>query len=167
PFLWSRRNVRSWLPRHALFRSARRPTVSRLCGVHPDRGESSRCSPGRRKRLRSHRTRADVWVCREEIQDRLGTVTHRIWTQAALRERDPVGRGEAEVPPGARGRHATTRRPREQAGPDEVWLAHLFDGVRLLPNRYRERGEPNRAAAEGPDQSCQHRLAEPVQAEVI
>src|SRR5688572_15754357 len=51
--------------------------------------------------------------------------------------------------------HPTTRRPLEEAELEEVRLVHVLDRVGLLPERHGERGQPNRTAAELPENRVQ------------
>src|SRR5689334_6836014 len=58
------------------------------------------------------------------------------------------GLAPAEVPEGPLGHDSPLRRPSEKSLLDEVRLVDVLDRVALLPDRGRERIEPDRPAAE-------------------
>ena len=69
--------------------------------------------------------------------------------------------------PGGGGGDPAARRPGQEALPDQERLGDLLDGLALLTDRDRQRGEADRAAAEPPAQRVEHGPVEPVEAELV
>src|SRR6476619_7629784 len=108
--------------------------------------------------------------------DRRASVAATV-TQAAIRTGSVVeqrrvagvrGRGrrrhEPEVLPGGRGGDPPAGGPSEETVAHQERLGHLLDGLPLLADGDRERGDPDRPAAEPATEDVDDRAVTPVQA---
>src|ERR1700684_3702941 len=59
---------------------------------------------------------------------------------------DSGRRSQAQVSPSLRGGHPAPRRTGDHTGADQEGFTHLLDGGGLLPDRDRQRRNPDRAA---------------------
>ena len=69
--------------------------------------------------------------------------------------------------PGLRGGYAPTGRAGDHPRPHEERFAHLFDGRRLLPDRDRQRRDPDRPPSETAYQRGQYGPVETVEPELV
>ena len=79
----------------------------------------------------------------------------------------PSGRPQPEMRPRRRRGDPPARGTRQQTRTNEKRLSDRLDRLGLLGNGDRERGEPDRTPAEAPHKRVEHRVVEPVEAELV
>src|SRR5262249_11826834 len=104
-------------------------------------------------------------ACAPAIADR--PATERTSQIAPAGARGSVGNAETQVAPGTFGGDRPPRRTGKKPGPYQERLAHLLHRVRLLANGDREGGQPDRPAAERPDEGPQYGPVQPVETDLV
>lgn len=83
--------------------------------------------------------------------------------QALLSLSSLLRRDQSQMGPGRRGGDAAARSPGQQSFPYEKRLGDLLDGLPLLPDRDRQRGQAHRAAAEELQQGAEDGTVQPIE----